>query len=426
MLRLQAYRFEVRPSPEQANYLQQTAGCCRYVYNRALAIQNKRRQEGQRRLGYVALAKELTGWRHCEETSWLGDAPVHPLQQALIDLKKAFLNFQAGRAEHPVFKKKGKHDAFRYPDPLQIELDENGAKIFLPKLGWVKYRRSRKIKGGIQNVTVSKTCERWFISIQTERNVKEPVHPSQSKVGIDMGIARFATISDGAVIEAGNIYRKNEARLAKAQRRLSRKVKYSRNWRKAKAGVARIQNDIANMREDFLHQNSSRISQNHAVVVLEDLKVKNMSGSARGTKENPGKNVKAKSGLNKSILDQGWGEFRRQLGYKLKWAGGKLVLVPAHHTSQTCPECGHVSGENRKSQAKFRCVACGYENHADLVGAMNILSRGMDAIRDQGRDAAEASAGRGKTAARIACGGKVRQDLPKKQEPPEEIKGLAS
>ena len=118
------------------------------------------------------------------------------------------------------------------------------------------------------------------------------------------------------------------------------------------------------------------ISQNHAMVCLEDLQVRNMVRSARGNAKKPGSNVRAKSGLNKSILDQGWAEFRRQLEYKLAWNGGWLVPVPPHNTSRTCPDCGHVAAANRTSQARFNCVACGYANHADLVGAMNILARG--------------------------------------------------
>ena len=115
------------------------------------------------------------------------------------------------------------------------------------------------------------------------------------------------------------------------------------------------------------------------MVAVEDLQVRNMSKSAAGTAEKPGKNVAAKSGLNKSILDQGWFEFRRQLDYKLDWNGGILVAVPPQYTSQTCPCCGHVAKANRKTQAKFECVECGYENHADVVGAMNILARGYRA-----------------------------------------------
>ncbi len=157
---------------------------------------------------------------------------------------------------------------------------------------------------------------------------------------------------------------------------MSRKVKFSKNWRKAKRRVQTIHARIGNARSDFLHKATTSISQNHAMVCIQDLQVRNMSRSAAGTVEQPGRNVRAKSGLNKSILDQGWAEFRRQLDYKLAWNGGWLIAVPAQNTSRTCPCCGHIAADNRRTHAQFRCVACGYANHADVVGAMNILARG--------------------------------------------------
>jgi putative transposase len=157
---------------------------------------------------------------------------------------------------------------------------------------------------------------------------------------------------------------------------MSRKTKFSQNWHKAKRKVQKVHTHIANARKDFLHKTTSALSKNHAMVAIEDLQVCNMSKSAAGSAEKPGKNVAAKSGLNKSLLDQGWFEFRRQLQYKLDWSGGILVAVPPQYTSQTCPCCGHVASANRKTQAKFECLDCGYENNADVVGAMNILARG--------------------------------------------------
>ena len=133
---------------------------------------------------------------------------------------------------------------------------------------------------------------------------------------------------------------------------------------------------IANCRKDFLHKISNEISKNHAMIYMEDLQVSNMSKSAKGTVEQPGQNVAQKSGLNRAILDQGWGEFRRQLEYKSAWRGGFVIAVPPHHTSQTCPCCGHTDKENRPTQEKFECVECGYSENADLVGALNILARG--------------------------------------------------
>ena len=157
---------------------------------------------------------------------------------------------------------------------------------------------------------------------------------------------------------------------------MSRKTKFSNNWKKAKARVQRIHATIGNARRDYLHKATSAISKNHAMVCIEDLQVKNMSRSAAGTADAPGRNVRAKSGLNKAILDQGWFEFRRQLGYKLAWGGGWLIAVPPQNTSRTCPCCGHVSAKNRQTQVRFECVGCGFEENADVVGAINVLRAG--------------------------------------------------
>ena len=195
-------------------------------------------------------------------------------------------------------------------------------------------------------------------------------------IGIDMGIARFATLSDGTFYASLNSFKQHEAALRKAQQAMSRKIKFSNNWKKAKARVQRLHSRISNVRRDFLHKCSTTISQNHAMVCIEDLQVRNMSRSAAGTAAAPGRNVRAKSGLNKSILDQGWFEFRRQLDYKLAWHGGYLITVPPHYTSQTCPCCNHISKDNRQTQARFACVECGFKENADVVGAINVLRAG--------------------------------------------------
>jgi putative transposase len=375
MLRLQAFKYELIPTGEQQRDMRRFAGSCRFVFNKALALQKERYERGEKRLGYAGLCKLLTGWRNGAETPWLADAPTHPLQQTLKDLERAYTNFFARRADFPRFKKKGQSDSFRYPDPKQIKLDQANGRIFLPKLGWLRYRNSRDVLGAVKQVTVSARGGRWFVSIQTEREVAQPV-PNGGAVGIDMGIARFATLSDGTFYSPLNSFKRHETALRKAQQAMSRKVRFSSNWTKAKARIQRIHTLIGNIRRDYLHKTTTTISQNHAMVCIEDLQVRNMSKSAAGTTEKPGKNVRAKSGLNKSILDQGWFEFRRQLDYKLLWRGGYLVAVPPQNTSRTCPRCGHVSADNRQTQALFECVKCRFEESADTVGAINVLRAG--------------------------------------------------
>lgn len=375
MLRFQAFKYELISTGEQQRDMRRFAGSCRFVFNKALALQKERYERGEKRLGYAGLCKLLTEWRNGAETQWLADAPTHPLQQALKDLERAYTNFFSRRANLPRFKKKGQSDSFRYPDPKQIKLDQANGRIFLPKLGWIRYRNSRQALGDLKNVTVSFTNGRWFFSVQTEREVAVPSQATGA-VGIDMGIARFATLSDGSYLEPLNSFRRHEAALRRAQQAMSRKQKFSSNWKKAKARVARLHSRIANCRRDFLHKATTTISKTHAMVCIEDLQVRNMSKSAAGTVEIPGKNVRAKSGLNKSIFDQGWFEFRRQLDYKLTWSGGYLIAVPPQNTSRTCPRCGYVSVDNRQTQALFKCGKCGFEENADTVGAINVLRAG--------------------------------------------------
>ena len=405
MKRLQAFKFELRPDGQQQRDMRRFAGSCRFVFNKALALQKANHEAGHKFIGYVAMAKRLTAWRNSTETAWLAQAPVHPLQHALKDLERAYKNFFAGRADFPCFKKKGMGDSFRYPDARQFKIDEANSRIYLPKLGWVRYRNSRNMLGTARNITVSSTGGKWLVSIQTEREIEQPLPTSTTAIGIDVGIARFATMSDGNFIAPLNSFKKHQQRLAKYQRRMSRKVKFSSNWKKAKARVQKVHSNIANARKDYLHKTSTTISQNHALVYIEDLQVRNMSKSSKGNSEQHGKMVKQKSGLNRSILDQGWSEFRRQLEYKVSWNGGMLLAVPPHNTSRTCPCCGHIAKENRITQAVFLCVDCGYENNADVVGAINVLERGYRLL---------------------ACGESVQSGRSVKQEPAEATtQGLA-
>ena len=254
MIRLQAYKFAVTPNGKQQRDMRRFAGSCRFVFNKALAMQKENYEAGNKFIAFAGLCKALTGWRNGDDTPWLKDAPCHPLQQALKDLDKAYKNFFAKRANFPRFKCRGSGDAFRYPDPKQIKLDQTNSRLFLPKLGWVRYRNSRDVLGDLRNVTVSQSGGKWFASIQTQREVEQALPTATSAIGIDVGIARFATMSDTTHIKPLNSFKKHQRRLARYQRRMSRKVKFSQNWKKAKARVQRVHTQIANARRDFLHK----------------------------------------------------------------------------------------------------------------------------------------------------------------------------
>ncbi|MGO4744896.1 RNA-guided endonuclease InsQ/TnpB family protein [Serratia quinivorans] len=321
MKRLQAFKFQLRPNGQQERDMRCFAGACRFVFNRALALQNENHKAGNKYIPYTKMASWLIAWKSDPDTRWLKEAPSQPLQQSLKDLERGYKNFFQKRAAFPRFKKLGKNNAFRYPQGVKI--DQANSRLSLPKLGWIRYRNSREIMGEVKNVTVSQSSGKWYVSIQTEYEVAEPAHNSSSMVGVDAGITKLA---------------------------------------------------------------------------IEDLKVSNMSKSAKGTTEQPGRNTRAKSGLNRSILDQGWYEMRRQLEYKQLWQGGQVLAVPPAYTSQRCACCSHIGKENRLSQSKFACQACGYTANADINGARNILAAGH---------------------AVLACRGMVQSDHSLKQEPTE-------
>ncbi len=321
----------------------------------------------------------LVQWKKQEDTEWLKEIHSQVLQQVLMQLDQAFKDaFSKNNPKKlPRFKKKGQGGSFRYPQGFKVDDD----KVFLPKIGWVRFCKSREMEGVLKNITISERGDKWFISFGIEKEVPDAiVYTSSSSIGIDLGITRFATLSNGEYYEPLNVFRRIEKQLAKEQRSLARKVRGSNNWKKQKRVMGRLHTRIANIRQDFLHKLSTILSKSHAIVFMEKLLVANMSKSARGTLENPGTNVAAKSGLNKSILDQGWFEFRRLLAYKLEWLGGRLMLVNPKNTSRTCPVCKYISKENRKTQARFKCIECGYQENADLVAANNILALGHSVL----------------------------------------------
>ena len=366
------YKYRLKANKHVKQQFVKNAGACRFVWNKILAINERRYLAGVPRLNYYDAWALVAWWKQSEEYGWLKEANAESLQQCLIDLERAYTNLFAGRAAPPQYRKKFLSDSFRYPQGFKLD----GRTVYLPKIGWVEFWHSRPIDGTVKNVTISRQGKHWFVAFQVEQEVPDPVHSATADVGIDLGIANFAAFSDGTLHPPLNAYRRAAKKKARMQRKLAGMVKYSQNWQKQQQRLARLDIRIAHCRHDFLHKLSTETSKNHAVIVLEDLQVKQMSRSAKGTVDEPGRHVAAKSGLNKAMLDQGWGTFRRMLEYKQGWRGGEVIAVNPRYTSQTCPECGHVAKENRIQQALFSCVACGHTYHADVVAAKNILALG--------------------------------------------------
>ncbi|ENP2200666.1 transposase [Salmonella enterica] len=402
MLILKAYKFRLEPTHEQSQRLRQLCGCARFVWNLGLAETKRILSSGEKLPSAFELNRMITVWKKMPEYIFLQDAYTDNLQQKLKDLhtawKRCFDKKLAAKA--PVWKRKNEgRDSIRFVNFEKYCSLEN-RRVKLPSgLGWVKFRQSQRVNGKIKNATISQLAGQWYISFQVEIETAEPNHTSTTIVGLDAGVAKLATLSDGTVFEPVNSFQKNQKKLARLQRQLSRKVKFSNNWQKQKRKIQRRHSRIANIRRDYLHKVTTTVSKNHAMIVIEDLKVKNMSKSAAGTVSQPGRNVRAKSGLNRSILDQGWYEMRRQLEYKQLWRGGQVLAVPPAYTSQRCACCGHTAKENRLTQSKFECQVCGYTANADINGARNILAAGH---------------------AVLACGGMVQSGRPLKQEPDAE------
>ncbi|WP_085458735.1 RNA-guided endonuclease InsQ/TnpB family protein, partial [Escherichia coli] len=379
MLILKAYKFRLEPTPEQSQRLRQLCGCARFVWNLGLAETKRILDSGEKLPSAFELNRMITVWKKMPEYIFLQDAYTDNLQQKLKDLhtawKRCFDKKLAAKA--PVWKRKNEgRDSIRFVNFEKYCCLEN-RRVKLPSgLGWVKFRQSQRVNGKIKNATISQLAGQWYISFQVEIETAEPNHTSTTIVGLDAGVAKLATLSDGTVFEPVNSFQKNQKKLARLQRQLSRKVKFSNNWQKQKRKIQCLHSRIANIRRDYLHKVTTTVSKNHAMIVIEDLKVSNMSKSAAGTVSQPGRNVRAKSGLNRSILDQGWYEMRRQLEYKQLWHGGQVLAVPPAYTSQRCACCGHIAKENRLSQSKFRCQVCGYTANADVNGARNILAAG--------------------------------------------------
>ena len=376
-----AFRFRLTPTKEQSEQLLQFAGSCRYIFNHFLAIQKDLYQQRKetnnpeiRLLSYPQTSALLTQLKREEATSWLTNSPNHSLQQSLMDLDRAFKGWVTKKTGFPKFKKKGQHDSIRFPVPPVVIQETR--QIKLPKLGLVKYRKSREIVGTIRSATVSKEGQHWFISILAEQSENLDPHPSQSPIGIDVGVTHFLTLSTGVHIDLPNLDHLIH-RITSLQQRLSYKKKGSNNCKKARQRLSTAHRRLRHVRQDFLHKTSTALAKNHSYIVMEDLKVSNMMRSAKGTVDKPGRNVKAKSGLNRKIAQQSWSTFRNLLAYKLNHLNGELRLVDPRYTSQTCPQCLTTDKRNRKSQSKFKCVSCGHTANADHNAATNILRLGL-------------------------------------------------
>lgn len=372
MKRQQGYKYRLNLPSGAATRLSQQAGCVRVVWNRAMALSK------DKYTGNSALSALLPAWK--QDLPWLRDADSIALQQSLRNFDQAWQNYFKfpESFDRPTFKKRGDRDSFRIVGAAAAKTEDN--RVWLPKFGWLHFRVSRPWKGTAKSVTFSRKAGKWYVSILAEREVAEPVKRQDDWLGIDVGIAEYATPSSGKRHKSIFAMQRAQKRLTKLQRKLERATKGSRRRQRTKMRLAAGHAQISNKRADHAHKVSSQIVTKHGRIRMEDLRLVNMMKSAKGTIEEPGTNVAQKRGLSRKLADQGLRQLRTFIEYKLAWSGGSFEAVDPKYTSQKCHACKHIARENRVTQADFACVACGHTDNADVNAAKNIRDTAVGTI----------------------------------------------
>jgi putative transposase len=371
-------RYRLALAPEQSAYAERVAGICRVVWNAALEQRRAAtKQHHSHQPTYASQCRELAEAKATEP--WLSEAPSHCLQQTLRDLDRA-------RRQHGVWRVhwRGKRrwaPTFRFPDPAQIgqvqRLGRHMGEVRLPKLGPVRFRWSRPLGGAVRTATVLRDGRHWYVAFCVEDGVLGLLPNGLPPVGVDRGVVLPVATSEGECFRFAGFRPDEERRLKRLGRRLARQRKGSTRRRQTVAAIGRLHQRARRRRDDFCHQTAHRLTTRHGLVVVEDLRVVNMTASGRGTVEQPGRQVRQKGGLNRAVLDKSWGRLRSALDWHGRKHGCEVVSVPAAYTSQTCSACGHRAAESRESQADFCCIACGFAVIADVNAAKVILAAGL-------------------------------------------------
>jgi len=376
-------RFRLLPSPEQAAALAEHCRHARFVWNLAVE-QQQHWQPGRQAPGYNEQCAQLTAAR--AEYDWLAAGSQTVQQQALRDFAQAMCNFVKGTHRRPTWRKAGKHEGFRQVGfkPRHLKrLSRRYGQVWVPKVGWVRFRWTRNIADTVKSyrVTVDRSG-RWHIAFAV---IPKPVAgPGDgSVVGVDRGVAVSVALSNGEMLRVPGLRAGETKRLRRLQRRLARAQRGSHRRARTKLAIARLRAHETDRRRDWVEKTTTDVARRFDTIRVEDLDVRAMTRSARGTRDCPGTNVAQKRGLNREISRHGWGLTVARLKHK---APGRLEVVPAPYTSQRCSQCGHVAPENRKSQAVFQCVACGAGPcNADVNAARNIAAgRAVTARGDLG------------------------------------------
>ena len=376
------HRARLYATPEQGTRLAGWAGCARLLWNIAL---DQRRWGRGHPIGKRSQCRELTALR--AEFGWLAELPAQTAQQVFAELDLAFQRYWSGLAGYPQRKKKGRSSVvLRFPQGIEARrLNKRWGEVKLPKLGWVRFRWSRSLDGTLKHVTLTQKHGEWHVAFCLEQADVEPVPNGLPAVGIDRGVAIAFMTSDGEAIDQTRWKPTEKARLVALERRKARQTKGSNRYKRTCRAIGRLHRRAANRRRDFAHKTSTALAKNHGLVAVEALVLPTMTKSARGTVDVPGRNVRQKAGLNRAILDEGWGLVIEQLRYKCPQYGSVLIEVPARNTSLECAVCHHVSPDNRPLRAVFVCVQCGHADHADRNAALNIRERGIKLAQTDGQ-----------------------------------------
>lgn len=320
---------------------------------------------------YAQQARQLTEARAASE--WLRAGSQTVQQQALRDFDQAVTNFYGGTHHRPTWRKAGIHEGFRIVGPRarRVEkLNRKWARVLVPKVGWVKFRLSKPPADAKSYRITRDRAGRWHIAFAVIPD-SIPGPGTGEVVGVDRGVTVSAALSTGEKLNVPRLTRGEKARLRELQQRLARARKGSNRRARTKTAIARLKAREADRRKDWVEQTSTRLACEFDVIRVEDLRIDQMTRSAKGTVDNPGKRVRQKAGLNRGILSSGWGQLVQRLEHK---AAGRVEKIPAAYTSQTCSQCGTRDREARESQAVFRCRSCGYTANADVNAAVNIAA----------------------------------------------------
>jgi putative transposase len=350
-----AHKIELKPNNKQKTYFAKAAGVARFAYNWALVEWQKEYAAGLKPSD-PSLRRKLNSLKRTE-FPWMLEVTKNAPQMAIIQLGMAFKNFFAKRAAYPQFRKKGIHDRFTLSND-QFTVD--ASRIRIPHLGWVRMREPLRFEGKILSATISYCAGKWFVSInvETAKSIYFTENENQVAVGIDLGLTEFATLSTGEIITGPKPHQAKLNRLKRLSRGLSRKQKGSANRKKARAKLAKLHHQIANIRKDAIHQLTAQISTRYSIIVIEDLHVKGMIRNRK---------------LSRSIADMGLYEFRRQIEYKAALKSKKVIVADRWFaSSKTCSTCTMKNTKLTLSMREWECQHCGTKHHRDMNAAKNL------------------------------------------------------